>query len=165
MPEFITMQMIDEAITALHKKTDQKPEIGLILGSGLGDLAESVKPADIIPYAEIPHWPQSTIQGHKGRLVIGNLEGRSVMIMQGRAHFYEGYSMPVIGFPVRVMVRLGISTLIVTNAAGAINPEFQPGEVMILNDHISLITMGGQNPLRGPNLDDLGERFPPHVPT
>jgi len=160
MPEFITMQMIDEAIVALHQKTDQKPEIGLILGSGLGELAELVKPADIIPYAEIPHWPQSTIQGHKGRLVIGNLEGKSVMIMQGRAHFYEGYSMPVIGFPVRVMVRLGISTLIVTNAAGAINPEYQPGEVMILNDHISLITMGGQNPLRGPNLDDLGERFP-----
>ena len=160
MSEFITMQMIDEAVATINQKTNQKPEIGLILGSGLGDLAESVKPADIIPYAEIPHWPQSTIQGHKGQLVIGSLEGKSVMIMQGRAHFYEGYSMPVIGFPVRVMIRLGITTLIVTNAAGAINPEYQPGEVMILNDHISLITMGGQNPLRGPNLDDLGERFP-----
>lgn len=160
MSEFITMQMIDEAIASIQQKTDQKPKIGLILGSGLGDLAEAVNPADIIPYAQIPHWPQSTIQGHKGQLVIGHLENKPVLIMQGRAHYYEGYSMPVIGFPVRVMAKLGINILIVTNAAGAINPEYQPGEVMILNDHISLITMGGQNPLRGPNLDELGERFP-----
>lgn len=160
MSEFITMQMIDEAIASIHQKTNQKPKIGLILGSGLGDLAESVKLADVIPYSQIPHWPQSTIQGHKGRLVIGNMEGKLILVMQGRAHFYEGYSMPIIGFPMRVMAKLGITTLIVTNAAGAINPAYQPGEVMILNDHISLITMGGQNPLRGPNLDELGERFP-----
>jgi len=160
MSEFVSMNMIDEALSAIRQKTYQEPKVGVILGSGLGDLAESVQPADIIPYAQIPHWPQSTIQGHKGRLVIGTLEGKSVMIMQGRAHFYEGYPMPIIGFPVRVMVRFGITTLIITNAAGAINPEFQPGEVMIINDHISLITMGGQNPLCGPNLDELGERFP-----
>jgi purine-nucleoside phosphorylase len=160
MPEFITLQMVDEAVSIIKKKTTQKPEVGLILGSGLGDLADSVRPADIIPYREIPHWPVSTIQGHKGQLVIGNLESKPVLIMQGRAHYYEGYSMPIIGFPVRVMIRLGIKTLIVTNAAGAINPMYQPGEVMLIKDHISLITMGGLNPLWGPNIDEFGERFP-----
>jgi purine-nucleoside phosphorylase len=160
MDEFVSLTMIDEAVSVIKDRTKQVPEAGLILGTGLGDLAESVKPAVIIPYSEIPHWPKSTIQGHKGRLVIGSLEEKPVIIMQGRAHYYEGYSMPLIGFPVRVMIRLGIKTLFVTNAAGAINPDYQPGDIMLIRDHISLIAMGGLNPLRGPNIDEFGDRFP-----
>ena len=160
MAEFVTLEMIDEAVDAIRTFTKQKPKIGLILGSGLGDLAESVSPADYIHYSKIPNWPQSTIQGHKGRLVLGELEGQSVMIMQGRAHYYEGYPMPIVGFPIRVMIRLGINYLIVTNAAGAVNPDYDPGDVMLLNDHISLIAMSGLNPLRGPNIDEFGQRFP-----
>lgn len=160
MSEFINLAMIDEAVVAIHSKTKHQPKIGMILGSGLGDLAESVNPADYIPFGEIPHWPVSTIQGHKGRLVIGTLENKPVLIMQGRAHYYEGYSISQIGFPVRVMIRLGIEVLIVTNAAGGVNPDFGPGDVMLIKDHISLMAMGGNNPLRGPNIDEFGERFP-----
>ena len=160
MDDFVTLGMIDEAVSVIQNRVKQVPEVGLILGTGLGDLAESVKTAEIIPYSDIPHWPKSTIQGHKGSLVIGTLEGKPVFIMQGRAHYYEGYSMPIIGFPVRVMIRLGIKTLIVTNAAGAINSEYRPGDIMLIRDHISLIAMGGLNPLRGPNIDEFGERFP-----
>ena len=160
MDEFVTLKMIDEALTAIKSVTKKKPKIGLILGSGLGDLAESVSPADYIHYREIPNWPQSTIQGHKGRLVIGNLGDQSVLIMQGRAHYYEGYPMVMVGFPIRVIIRLGVEVLIVTNAAGAVNPDYEPGEVMLIKDHISLIAMAGLNPLRGPNIDEFGERFP-----
>jgi len=160
MSEFVTLKMIDEAVTAINSFTKKKPKIGLILGSGLGDLADSVSPADYIHYSKIPNWPQTTIQGHKGRLVIGDLENQPVMIMQGRAHYYEGYPMVKVGFPVRVMIRLGVEVLIVTNAAGAVNPDYEPGEVMLINDHISLIAMAGLNPLRGPNIDEFGERFP-----
>jgi len=160
MPEFVTLKMIDEAVAAIRSISKKKPKIGLILGSGLGDLAESVSPADYIHYSKIPNWPQSTIQGHKGRLVIGDLGDQSVLIMQGRAHYYEGYPMVMVGFPIRVMVRLGIEVLIVTNAAGAVNPDYEPGEVMLIKDHISLIAMAGLNPLRGPNIDEFGERFP-----
>lgn len=160
MEEFVTLRMIDEAVQEVRNRIKSKPVIGLILGTGLGDLAESIQPAVIIPYSEIPHWPKSTIQGHKGRLVIGELEGKPVLVMQGRAHYYEGYSMSLIGFPIRVMTRLGIKTLIVTNSAGAINSEYEPGDVMLIHDHISLIAMGGLNPLRGPNLDEFGTRFP-----
>ena len=160
MSEFITMEMIDEAVDAIKTLTDHEPKIGLILGSGLGELAESVSPADYIHYSKIPNWPQSTIVGHKGRLVIGELEGQSVLIMQGRAHYYEGYPMTHVGFPVRVMIRLGMEMLVVTNAAGAVNPAYEPGDVMLINDHVSLIAMAGLNPLRGPNIDEFGERFP-----
>ena len=160
MSEFVTLAMIDEAVSAIRAKTNHQPKIGLILGSGLGDLAESVSPADYIHYSEIPHWPVSTIQGHKGRLVIGNLESKPVLIMQGRAHYYEGYPISFIGFPIRVMIRLGVEVLIVTNAAGGVNPDFGPGDVMLIKDHISLMAMGGNNPLRGPNIDEFGERFP-----
>ncbi|NMC45868.1 MAG: purine-nucleoside phosphorylase [Chloroflexi bacterium] len=160
MSEFITVEQINAAVDAIHKRTKQSPQVGLILGSGLGDLAESVKPADFIDYKDIPGWPVSTIQGHKGRLVIGDLEGTTVLIMQGRAHYYEGYPISQIGFPIRVMKKLGIEKLIVTNAAGAINPEYNPGDVMIITDHLSLMAMGGENPLRGPNLDEFGPRFP-----
>jgi purine-nucleoside phosphorylase len=160
MSEFVTLAMIDEAVAAIQAKTNYQPKIGLILGSGLGDLAESVSPADYIHYSDIPHWPLSTIQGHKGRLVIGNLESKPVLIMQGRAHYYEGYPISFIGFPIRVMIRLGVEVLIVTNAAGGVNPDFGPGDVMLIKDHISLMAMGGNNPLRGPNIDEFGERFP-----
>jgi len=160
MSEFVTLKMIDEAVTAINSFTKKKPKIGLILGSGLGDLANCVSPADYVHYSKIPNWPQTTIQGHKGRLVIGDLEDQPVMIMQGRAHYYEGYPMVKVGFPIRVMIRLGVEVLIVTNAAGAVNPDYEPGEVMLINDHISLIAMAGLNPLRGPNIDEFGERFP-----
>jgi purine-nucleoside phosphorylase len=160
MSEFVNLAMIDEAVSAIRAKTKHQPKIGLILGSGLGDLAESVSPADFIHYSEIPHWPVSTIQGHKGRLVIGDLEAKPVLIMQGRAHYYEGYPISFIGFPIRVMIRLGVEVLIVTNAAGGVNPDFGPGDVMLIKDHISLMAMCGNNPLRGPNIDEFGERFP-----
>ena len=160
MSEFVNLAMIDEAVSAIRARTNHQPKIGLILGSGLGDLAESVKPADYIHYSEIPYWPVSTIQGHKGRLVVGDLESKPVLIMQGRAHYYEGYPISFIGFPIRVMIRLGVEVLIVTNAAGGVNPDFGPGDVMLIKDHISLMAMGGNNPLRGPNIDEFGERFP-----
>ena len=160
MAEFVTLEMIDAAVAAIKSKTKRQPKVGLILGSGLGDLAESVSPADIISFGDIPHWPKSTVQGHKGRLMIGELENKPVMIMQGRVHFYEGYPISMIGFPVRVMIRMGIEVLVVTNAAGAVNPAFEAGDVMLISDHISLMAMAGQNPLMGPNIDEFGERFP-----
>ena len=160
MEKFVTLKMIDEAVAAIRSKTSRTPKVGLILGSGLGDLAESVKPRDLINYPDIPYWPKSSVVGHKGRLVFGDLGTKPVMIMQGRTHFYEGYPMTLIGFPVRVMIRLGIEVLIVTNAAGAVNPKFEPGEVMLINDHISLLAMAGENPLHGPNIDEFGVRFP-----
>jgi purine-nucleoside phosphorylase len=160
MSEFVTLEMIDRAVEVIRSKTDQNPKVGLILGSGLGDLAESIKPADYIDYGDIPNWPRSTVLGHKGRLVIGDLESKPVMIMQGRAHYYEGYPMPIVGFPIRVMIRLGIEYLIVTNAAGAVNPDYLPGDLMLINDQLSLVAMCGLNPLRGPNIDEFGGRFP-----
>ena len=160
MSEFVTIEQIDEAAGYIRGKINTLPKIGLVLGSGLGGLAESVENAVVLQFKEIPHWPISTIQGHAGRLLIGELFGKPVMVMQGRIHYYEGYSMGEVTFPVRVMQRLGVKILILTNAAGAINPDYQPGEVMLLTDHINLIGMGGQNPLRGPNLSEFGERFP-----
>jgi purine-nucleoside phosphorylase len=132
----------------------------MILGSGLGSMAEAVEEAVIIPYGEIPSWPVSTVEGHQGRLVIGSLEQQNVLIMQGRSHYYEGYSMSEIGFPVRVMQRLGVEILIVTNAAGGVNQEFEPGDVMLITDHLNLLGMAGESPLRGPNFDSIGPRFP-----
>lgn len=160
MEEFITLEQIDEAVATIRQRTKHEPLIGLILGSGLGSVAEAVQSPDSIPYPDLPHWPISTVIGHAGRLVIGQFEGHPVMVMQGRSHFYEGYSMGKITFPVRVMQRMGIKMLVVTNAAGAINPDYVPGDVMVLRDHIGLIGMTGNNPLRGPNLSELGERFP-----
>jgi purine-nucleoside phosphorylase len=114
----------------------------------------------VIPTGEIPGWPVSTVHGHAGRIVLGHLEDRSVFVLQGRAHFYEGHSISRIGLPIRVMHRLGVRMLIVTNAAGAVNPDFEPGELMLISDHINLLGMTGNNPLRGPNLDEFGPRFP-----
>ncbi len=160
MSEWLTMEQIDEAADAITSRISVKPKVGLILGSGLGNLAELVEDAAVIPYKEIPHWPLSTIPGHAGFLRIGRLEGKPVMVMQGRSHYYEGYPIGRITLPVRVMQRMGIGQLIITNAAGAINPEYNPGDVMMITDHINLVGMAGQNPLRGPNLDQFGERFP-----
>ena len=138
-------------------RSNYSPTIGLILGSGLGTLAELIEEPEIYPYSELPNFPVSTIKGHKGRLVIGKLQGKTVIAMEGRFHYYEGYNMNEVTFPVRVMKLLGISTLIVTNAAGAINTDFKPGNLMIINDHINL---SGNNPLIGKNPDDFGTRFP-----
>ena len=160
MSEYFTLSQIDETAEAVRAQTATKPRIGMILGSGLGPLADSVENASIIPFNQIPGWPVSTVAGHKGRLVLGQFEGQSVMVMQGRAHYYEGYSMAQIGLPVRVMQRLGVEVLIVTNAAGAVNPSFEPGNLMLITDHINLLGMAGLTPLRGPNLDELGPRFP-----
>ncbi|MDH3944089.1 MAG: purine-nucleoside phosphorylase [Anaerolineae bacterium] len=161
MPEeFLTIEEINQVVEEIQAKTKVKPQVGMILGSGLGPLADEVEDPDFIPYSELPGWPVSTIEGHSGRLVIGELEGKPVVIMQGRSHFYEGYSMSQVGLPVRVMQKLGIKALFITNAAGAVNPDFQPGNLMLINDHINLIGMAGQNPLRGPNLSEYGPRFP-----
>ncbi len=134
-----------------------EPEVGLILGSGLGPLAEEVENPLAIPYSEIPHFPVSTVAGHAGRLVLGRLAGRQVAVMQGRFHYYEGYSLAEVTFPVRVLKALGIKALFLTNAAGGVNPDYTPGDLMLIRDHINLI---GDNPLRGPNDADLGPRFP-----
>lgn len=160
MTEFFSMLHFEEAAAVIRDRIAFSPQIGLILGSGLSPLSDAVDDAVVIPYDQIPHFPLSTVEGHVGRLVMGQLEGRPVMVMQGRAHYYEGYSMPHIALPVRVMQVLGVETLIVTNAAGGLNPAFEPGDVMLINDHINLVGMAGLNPLRGPNLDALGPRFP-----
>jgi purine-nucleoside phosphorylase len=160
MIEFLSMEIIDKAVEAILNRTSIKPRVGMILGSGLGGLAAEIEESDQFPSSEIPYWPVSTVEGHAGRLVFGKLENQNVMVMQGRAHYYEGYSMPQIGLPVRVMRQLGAEILIVTNAAGAVNPDFIPGDLMCLVDHINLIGMTGLSPLRGPNLTVFGPRFP-----
>lgn len=160
MSNFVTLQDIDRAADAIRTRISIKPEIGMILGSGLGDLADSVENAVVIPNSQIPCWPLSTVHGHKGRLVIGQLEGVNVIVLQGRTHFYEGYSMGQITLPVRVMQRLGCDKLVVTNAAGAIHPDFVPGDLMLLTDHLNMIGFGGANPLQGPNMEEFGVRFP-----
>ena len=160
MTTFVTLEQIDQAADAIRERTSYRPRVGLILGSGLNSVADSVQKAVIIPYGELPNWPISTVQGHAGQLVIGELEGQPVMVMQGRIHFYEGYSMSEITLPVRVMLRLGLEMMFVTNAAGGVNPEFVPGDVMLITDHLNLVGMTGANPLMGPNIDELGPRFP-----
>jgi purine-nucleoside phosphorylase len=160
MTTFVTLEQIDQAADAIWKRISHRPRVGMILGSGLNSLADAVQNADIIPYSELPHWPLSTVHGHAGRLVVGELEGQSVLVMQGRVHFYEGYSMSQITLPVRVMLRLGLEMMFVTNAAGGVNPDFVPGDVMLITDHLNLIGMMGANPLMGPNIDELGPRFP-----
>jgi purine-nucleoside phosphorylase len=160
MDKFITLSQIDEVCTTIKKRITINPEYAIILGSGLGPLADSVINPQVILSKELPYWPQSTVQGHTGRLVFGELESKPVMVLQGRVHYYEGYPMDQVVLPVRVMQRLGVKTLIVTNAAGAINPDYIPGDLMLITDHIGLIGMAGLNPLRGPNIDEFGPRFP-----
>ncbi|MEN2766123.1 purine-nucleoside phosphorylase [Ornithinibacillus xuwenensis] len=150
-------QKIKEASKFIESKLSVKPELALVLGSGLGVLAEEIEDPTIISYNEIPSFPESTVSGHKGQLVVGTLEGKRVLAMQGRFHFYEGYTMQQVTFPIRVMKELGIESLIVTNAAGGINESFQPGNLMVLTDHINNM---GTSPLIGPNDEQLGVRFP-----
>ena len=157
---FYTFDAFQEAANYIQSQTSHKPEIGLILGSGLSPLAKEIEAPDLIPYQDIPHFPYSSVPGHAGRLVIGMLAGKSVLVMQGRTHFYEGYTTQHITLPVRVMQAMGIKTLIVTNAAGGINPNFNAGDLMLIVDHINFVGLAGNNPLRGPNLDELGPRFP-----
>jgi purine-nucleoside phosphorylase len=158
--DFITRGQVEQAVAFIRSRTRCQPEFGLVLGSGLGDLADEVEDAEVVPFNTIPHFPMSSVVGHAGRMVIGQLEGRSVLVMQGRVHYYEGYSMGQVTFPIRIMQLLGIHTLILTNAAGGLNTSFVAGDVMLITDHINLIGMAGLNPLRGPNDDSLGPRFP-----
>src|SRR4030043_536642 len=160
MSEFYPLEQIDRIADFVRSKFNYHPQVGIILGSGLGALAASVEFATILQYNEIPEWPVSTVIGHQGYLVIGKFEGKEVIVMQGRVHYYEGYSIAQVVLPVRVLQRLGIEILIVTNAAGAVNPNFTPGDLMLITDHINLIGMAGLNPLRGPNLNEFGPRFP-----
>ena len=153
-------EQISQAAAYIQSRTTHRPNIGLILGSGLSALADEIEAADYISYDAIPNFPVSGVAGHAGRLVIGELVGKNVLVMQGRTHFYEGYSVQHITLPVRVMQLLGIDTLIVTNAAGGINPNFRGGDLMLIIDQINLVGMSGHHPLRGPNLEQFGPRFP-----
>ncbi|MCK5764047.1 MAG: purine-nucleoside phosphorylase [Clostridiales bacterium] len=150
-------QKISESVNYIESKINVEPKIGLILGSGLGDLADEITNPIVIEYKDIPHFLVSTVEGHKGQLIIGELMGKNVIAMQGRLHYYEGYSMQDITYPVRVMKKLGIETLLVTNACGGMNPKLYPGALMLITDHINMM---GDNPLMGKNLDDFGPRFP-----
>ncbi len=155
-----TLIEIEEAYRSISRRIRMKARVGIILGTGLGRLVDRVSIRESLPYDDIPHFPLSTVEGHAGRLIFGRLAGKSVVVMQGRAHYYEGYSLSKITLPVRVMKRLGIEILILSNAAGGLNPIFSAGDVMAISDHINLT---GQNPLIGPNLDLFGPRFPDMV--
>ncbi len=146
-----------ESYEYIISQTDVKPTIGIILGTGLGGLVNEISIIDEISYADIPHFPVSTVQSHSGKLIFGELGGKQVVAMQGRFHFYEGYTMQEVTFPVRVMKYLGVENLFVSNASGGVNPDFEIGEIMIINDHIDLFPA---HPLIGKNFDDLGPRFP-----
>ncbi len=160
MPEFYTREHFARAAEYISTRTRHRPQVAIVLGSGLGGLVSEVEEADTILYSDIPDFPQCTVEGHMGRLVIGRLAGACVAVMQGRAHYYEGYSMQQVTFPIRVFQQMGVGTLIVTNAAGGLNPEFRAGDLMLIADHINLVGMAGLNPLRGPNDPELGPRFP-----
>lgn len=151
------LEKINEAVQYLSKHTEVKPELGIILGTGLGGLVKEINIIDTISYEDIPNFPVSTVESHSGKLIFGELGGKHVVAMQGRFHFYEGYSLKEVTFPVRVMKLLGIKRLVVSNASGGVNPDYEIGEIMILNDHINLFP---GNPLIGKNVDDLGPRFP-----
>lgn len=152
------LQQIQETADYIQKRTNQfQPIAGIILGTGLGGLVKEIDTKFIIPYEEIPHFPVSTVEGHSGKLIFGYISNKPVMVLQGRFHYYEGYTMNQVVFPVRVMKKLGISTLFLSNASGGVNPAFEVGDVMILNDHINMLP---SNPLLGPNIPELGPRFP-----
>lgn len=148
---------INDALKVIRTKTESRPAIGIILGTGLGGLAKEISKETEIDYGSIPHFPVSTVESHHGKLIFGTLAGKEVVAMQGRFHYYEAYSLQQITFPVRVMKFLGVNTLLISNAGGALNPDFRKGDIMIISDHINLL---GDNPLIGPNDDTLGPRFP-----
>ena len=147
---------LDEAATLVRSRTPLRPAVGVVLGSGLGAFADALEEAAVLPFGEIPHFPASTVDGHRGALVVGLCRGVPVAVMKGRVHFYEGYRLDEVVFPVRVLGRLGVRALLLTNAAGAINPAFAPGDLMVIEDHVNLLG----NPLPGRNEDALGPRFP-----
>jgi purine-nucleoside phosphorylase len=151
------MSFLQEAVTFIQEKVQDQPKIGLILGSGLGMLADEINNPVVISYDQIPHFPTSTVEGHAGQLVIGKLEEKIVIAMQGRFHLYEGHPLDAVTFPIRVMKALGVESLLVTNAAGGVNTSFEPGNLMLMQDHINMMY---RNPLIGPNDAELGERFP-----
>jgi purine-nucleoside phosphorylase len=148
---------IEESSCFIGGQIKKKARVAVILGTGLGGLVENMSITGAIPYKEIPHFPHSTVEGHEGRLIFGQWAGTSILVMQGRVHFYEGYSLSRVTFPVRVMRKLEVEILVLSNAAGGLNPLFAPGELMVISDHINLM---GQNPLMGPNLGAFGPRFP-----
>jgi purine-nucleoside phosphorylase len=147
----------DEIVSVIRKKVAFGVDTGIILGSGLGFLAEEIAHPVVIPYGNIPYFPHSTVPGHRGRMFFGQLSGKSVLCMQGRFHYYEGYHLNEITLPIRIMKKMGVSSLLVTNAAGGINDQFAPGDLMVIEDHINLMS---ENPLRGPNSAEFGPRFP-----
>ena len=151
------LKKIEEAVAYLNKQTKIKPSVGIILGTGLGGLVKEIEIINEISYEDIPSFPVSTVESHSGKLIFGKLGGKDVVAMQGRFHYYEGYSLQEVTFPVRVMKKLGIERLVVSNASGGVNPLFEIGEIMIINDHINLFP---GNPLIGKNIDELGPRFP-----
>lgn len=154
------LEQVQESISYIRKHTKMRPEIGIILGTGLGGLVKEIRKEIVLDYDEIPHFPISTVESHHGKLIFGTLAGRKVVAMQGRFHFYEGYTLQNVTYPVRVMshkIGLGVKTLLISNAAGGMNPEFRRGDLMIIDDHIN---MQGDNPLIGENIDELGPRFP-----
>ncbi|MBC7872238.1 MAG: purine-nucleoside phosphorylase [Chitinophagaceae bacterium] len=153
-------EIYEHAVNAIRSHTDFQPTVGLVLGSGLGGLADTLEDRVAIPYHDIPGWPESTVPGHSGQLVIGRLEGQVVVAQQGRAHFYEGYTPQQVTFPIRVMHFLGVKTVILTNAAGGLNPKYRAGDLMLLSDHINLLGITGTNPLIGQNEESIGPRFP-----
>jgi purine-nucleoside phosphorylase len=158
--QFYSRPEFEAAAEYVKVHTRHQPRVGIVLGSGLGDLADSVQDADIIPYNRIPHWPLSTVLGHVGQMHIGWLEGTIVLVMRGRAHAYEGYPLSQVTLPVRVMQLLDMEIVILTNAAGGLDTSFAAGDIMLITDHLNLIGVGGNNPLRGPNDESLGVRFP-----
>ncbi len=152
-----TLKDLKETVKFLQKQYKHKPQVGIVLGSGLGDFAKEIAVEKEVAYEDIPHFPVSTVAGHKGRLLFGKLAGKTVVAMAGRFHFYEGYSAQDVVFPVRVMKLLGVQTLLLSNAAGAVNPAYKVGDIMIIRDHVSFFT---PNPLIGKNFDEFGPRFP-----
>jgi purine-nucleoside phosphorylase len=151
------LEKIKEAAAFIQQKAGTNPQYGIILGTGLGGLIQEIEISDVIDYQDIPHFPVSTVESHSGKLIFGMLAGKNVVAMQGRFHYYEGYSMQQVTFPVRVMKLLGVQKLFVSNAAGGLNPTYEISDLMILNDHINLLP---ENPLTGKNLDEMGVRFP-----
>jgi len=151
------LKRIEEAAAAVRARTKLAPRVGVVLGTGLGDFADALELETVVPFAEIPHFPVSTVESHAGELHLGRLAGRPVAVLKGRVHYYEGYTMREVAFPVRVLRALGCGTLVVTNAVGGMNPDMAPGSIVITTDHINLM---GDNPLVGPNDDELGPRFP-----
>lgn len=156
----ISKATIEAAAGVVRRRTPLRPTLGLITGSGLSELTQLLDESVQIPYSAIPGFPPATVKGHPGQLIVGTLDGHPTLVMQGRVHYYEGYSMTQITFPVHVMRQLGVETLIVTNAAGGLNPDYHAGDLMLIRDHINLPGLAGNNPLYGPNDDELGPRFP-----